>query len=159
MRMRRLFLAALFLFVFESNVFCETISRISHLGKRTVSSGDAGFLSGSFFPQNHGEELSPFQLNGRRGQNTDWWVAGVVDGDVVCYFDLNAGSMVQGLAPTYQGPMVSLNDVELIHFQYLPAGMYTFYFGIDLNMNGALDACSLQYGAANVSVEASNPCQ
>jgi hypothetical protein len=100
-------------------------------------------------------------LNGRRNQNADWWVAAVAhtgDGGLIYYFDLNAGAMVQGLMPTYQGPLFTLSDTELIRFPRLPVGMYTFYFGIDLNMNGMLDVCSLQFHDEDIFVEVQDSC-
>jgi len=95
-------------------------------------------------------------LNGRRNQNADWWFAAVAntgDACLIYYFDLNAGTMVQGLALTYQGPLFELSDTEMIRFPRLPVDMYTFYFGIDLHMNGTLDVCSRQYHDAAIIVQ------
>jgi len=60
--------------------------------------------------------------------------------------------MVQGLSPTYQGPLSDLGDAQLVNFSSLPVGEYTFYFGVDLNMNGVVDACSLYFDFVSVSV-------
>ncbi len=41
---------------------------------------------------------------------------------------------------TYQGPLVALTPpVEVLNVSGLPAGNYTFHFGVDGNRNGIFD--------------------
>jgi len=47
--------------------------------------------------------------------------------------------MVQGLLPTHQGPLFNLGTTQLLNSSDLQVGVYIFYFGVDLNMNGLLD--------------------
>gem|GEM_PF-1573209 len=91
-------------------------------------------------------------LNGRNGQNADWWLAVITSSNTIYHFNLSSGSMVQGLSPTYQGPLFDLTDVQLVSFSNLPMGKYTFYFVVDLNMDGIVDACSLHFDFVSVSV-------
>ena len=40
---------------------------------------------------------------------------------------------------TSQGALSNLGSYEILNTSGLGAGTYTYYFGIDLNMNGTLD--------------------
>jgi len=53
--------------------------------------------------------------------------------------------MVQGLLPTHQGPLFNLGTTQLLNSSDLQVGVYIFYFGVDLNMNGLLDMSSIYY--------------
>jgi len=86
------------------------------------------------------------------GQNADWWVAESAPDGLFYYFDLSSGSMVQGLLPTYQGPLFSLASTQLLNRSDLTVGTHTFYFGVDLNMNGLLDMNSIYYDSVIINV-------
>ena len=109
-------------------------------GPITVSSGATIHVSVSFDPGSHS------------GQNADWWVVESAPDGHYYHFDLSTGSMVQGLIPTYQGPLLSLGATTLLNSSNLTAGAHTFYFAIDMNMNGSLDMSSLYYNAVSVNV-------
>ena len=86
------------------------------------------------------------------GQNADWWVAkSNPSGTFNCY-NLSAGAMVPGLSPTYQGPLFNLGTTNLINYSELNAGTHTFYFGVDLKMNGSLDMDFIYYDSVSVNV-------
>ena len=87
------------------------------------------------------------------GQNADWWVVEKTPSGTWNHFDLNTGSMVPGLLPTYQGPLFNLGTTQLFNSSGLTVGSYTFYFGVDLNMNGSLDMDSIYYDGVNVIVQ------
>jgi len=71
------------------------------------------------------------------GDNADWWV--VVNTPFGWYhYDLGSDSWVPGLAVTHQGSLFDLNPREVLN-RRLPTGTYTFHFGVDMNMDGAVD--------------------
>jgi hypothetical protein len=47
---------------------------------------------------------------------------------------------------------MDLAYAELFNMSGLPTGTYTFYFGVDLNMNGSLDMDKLYYDSVNVTI-------
>ena len=110
-------------------------------GSITVSSGAPVSIVLSLDPDN----LS--------GQNVDWWVVESAPDGHYYHFDLSAGSMVQGLIPTHQGPLIKLGATALLNSPNLSVGTHTFYFAIDLNMNGSLDMDSIYYDSVNVIVQ------
>lgn len=87
------------------------------------------------------------------GQNGDWWLVKATPSGTLHYFDLGTGSMTAGFLPTYQGPLFHLGATQLSNFSVLTMGTHTFYFGVDLNMNGVLDMDSIFYDRVNVIVQ------
>jgi len=87
------------------------------------------------------------------GQNADWWVAESTPSGTFNYYNLSAGSMVSGLLPTHQGPLFSLGTTQLLNSSDLAVGTHTFYFGVDLKMNGSLDMDSIYYDWVSVNVQ------
>jgi len=86
------------------------------------------------------------------GATADWWlVAGV--GNAFYGYSL-VGGWVPSLGPTYQGPLASFPSTALLTIPGLPSGQLTLYFGVDRQMNGALDAASLSASAVTVTVPA-----
>jgi len=85
-------------------------------------------------------------------QNADWWLVESTPSDTFNYYNLSTGSMVPGLLPTHQGPLFNLGTTQLLNSSDLTVGAHTFYFGVDLNMNGLLDMNSLWYDSVNVNV-------
>lgn len=79
------------------------------------------------------------------GLPVDWWlVAATADGQLFS-FDLATMSWQPGLKATLTTALVDLPYVGLPSFGGLPAGVYTFYFGIDTAPNGMLDLASTTY--------------
>jgi hypothetical protein len=85
-------------------------------------------------------------------QNADWWVVELTPSSTYNHFDLSTGSMVQGLLPTHQGPLFNLGTTQLLNSSDLEVGTHTFYFGVDLNMNGLLDMSSIYYDSVGINV-------
>ncbi|MFZ3047383.1 MAG: hypothetical protein WA151_15855, partial [Desulfatirhabdiaceae bacterium] len=85
-------------------------------------------------------------------QNADWWVVELTPSEVINYYDLYTASMVPGFLPTCQGPLFGFSSVQLLNSSDLAVGTHTFCFGVDLNMDGSLNANSLYYDCVTVSV-------
>ena len=85
-------------------------------------------------------------------QNADWWVVELTPSSTYNHFDLSTGSMVQGLLPTHQGPLFSLASTQLLNRSHLTVGTHTFYFAVDMDMNGSLDMSSLYYDWVSINV-------
>ncbi len=90
---------------------------------------------------------------GYTGQNADWWVAESTPSGTFNYYNLSTGSMIPGLSPTHQGPLFNLATTQLLNSSNLTVGTHTFYFGVDMNMNGSLDMSFLYYDSVNVIVQ------
>ena len=71
--------------------------------------------------------------------NADWWV--VVNTPFGWFhYDLPSDSWIPGLIVTFQGSLFNLTPpYTVLSMSGLPSGIYTFYFGVDLNKNGTLD--------------------
>ena len=87
-------------------------------------------------------------------QNADWWVVELTPSSTYNHFDLSTGSMVQGLLPTHQGPLFNLGSTPLLNSSALTVGTHTFYFAVDMNMNGSLDMDSIFYDSVGINVTA-----
>ncbi len=109
-------------------------------GSITVSPGETVGISVSIDPGSHSRE------------NADWWVAKSGPDGSYQYFDLIAGTMIQGLSPTYQGPLFSLGATPLLNTSNLTTGTHTFYFGVDMKMNGSLDMDSIYFDWVSINV-------
>ena len=88
----------------------------------------------------------------KTGQNADWWLVELTPSEAINYFDLYTGSMVPGLLPTYQGPLFGFGSVPLFNSPNLTVGTHIFCFGVDINMDGSLNADSLYYDCVSVNV-------
>ncbi len=83
--------------------------------------------------------------------NADWWIV-ELSPEGMNSFDLNREAMVEGLSPFYQGPLFSFDQVPLFTLSDLTIGEHVYFFGIDRNMNGALDVDTLFYDIITVTV-------
>jgi len=89
----------------------------------------------------------------KAAQNADWWV--VENGpDGWSYYDVIGGSwlFLPGLSVTYQGPLFNFASFGVLNTSGLPVGTYSFYFGVDMNVNGLLDFDQLYYDGVVVNV-------
>jgi len=50
------------------------------------------------------------------------------------------------------GPLFSLSPYTVLEMSTLPVGMYTFYFGVDMIMNGSLDFNELYHDSVVVTI-------
>lgn len=81
--------------------------------------------------------------------NADWWLAAVTPHGVL--FWTPSGWTLSWL-PAYSGPLFTLDifaspAIPLLGF---PTGTYTFYFGVDMNMDGNVNIQSLYFDTAVV---------
>ena len=88
------------------------------------------------------------------GGNADWWLVHAPPDGNLGYFNLHSASLVPGPAPTHQGPLFSFATTEIATITGLAEGSHAFYFGVDLRMNGSVDADALFYDWVSVEVTA-----
>ena len=83
--------------------------------------------------------------------NSDWWLA--VDTSFGIWFWTFFGWTDSPL-PFYSGPLYTLDmfSSPAIPLLGLPAGTYTFYFGVDMNMDGNISIPSLYLDSAVVNI-------
>ena len=81
--------------------------------------------------------------------NADWWVVLQYAG-MLFSRDLN-GRWHAGITPIYQGNLGTLSNYS-IYSGRLPQGTYTFYFGIDLDRDGIVNA-PLYYDLITIIVQ------
>ena len=74
------------------------------------------------------------------GETGDWWVVvNTPTGELESYDLTPPGAFTPGLMVTHMGALGNLGSTEILNTSGLGAGTYTYYFGIDLNMDGTLD--------------------
>ena len=91
------------------------------------------------------------QSNGVGG-NSEWWLAAVTPLGV--WFWTFSG-WTPLLLPAYSGPLFTLNAfaspaIPLVGF---PTGTYSFYFGVDMNMDGNVSIQSLYFDTAVIHLK------
>jgi len=112
-------------------------------GSVTISTGDPVSITVSLTPACCAD------------QNADWWLVQLSPDGNFYYLHLSTTSMVQGLLPTYQGALFTLGSMQVLNLSDLTVGIHTFYFGVDLNMNGSLDTNYLYYDSVSITVSES----
>ncbi|MDI6800681.1 MAG: M6 family metalloprotease domain-containing protein [Thermodesulfovibrionales bacterium] len=83
------------------------------------------------------------------GMNADWWVTASTPYGWYSY-NLSTG-WHPGVTVTYQGPLFNLSPMTETYSD-LPAGTYTIFGGVDMNMNGVLDNSVYYYDSITVSI-------
>ena len=94
-------------------------------------------------------ELFP---GGFAGKNVDWWLVEAAPSGLSHYLPVD-GSWASGLTYSHQGPLFNLGEFEVLNISGLPAGSYTFYFGVDVDMNGLLDMDKAHYDWVTVNIQ------
>ena len=84
-------------------------------------------------------ELSP---GGYAGDNADWWLVAATPFGLF-HYQPEKNSWAPDLTYSHQGPLFNLGEFEALNISGLPAGAYTIYFGVDMDMNGLLDMVKL----------------
>jgi hypothetical protein len=83
--------------------------------------------------------------------NADWWI--LADTPIGWYrYNVPDDTWEPGQTVTYQGPLFDLSPYEVLNMSGLPLGSYTFYFGVDTNMNGLIDMGQLYYDSVDVNI-------
>lgn len=87
--------------------------------------------------------------------NADWWLLASTPfappNDWYSY-DIS-GTWNLGFLVAYQGAISNLGSTQILNIQGLPEGAYTFYFGVDIIMNGTVDTGSGQLFYDSVVVD------
>lgn len=109
-------------------------------GPLTIKSSDNLFVT---------IELTPGNFS---GHNADWWVLADTSPFGWYYYNVNTGSWFPGQLVTYQGGLFNLPSYGVLNTTGLPTGTYTFYFGVDGNMNGSIDMGVLVYDGVVVNI-------
>lgn len=110
------------------------------------------FTTSAADPLSIGVSLEP---GAQEGTNADWWIV-AQSGELTAYYDLAVSNWVIGpLVPSRQEPLASITSETLFRApgSALPAGEYTFYFGVDTQMNGVLDVESLVFDSVVLTLE------
>lgn len=59
---------------------------------------------------------------------------------------------IPAFLPTYQGALLDLGTLKILNINGLSESTYTFYFAIDINMDGNLDLDQIYYDSVGVNV-------
>jgi hypothetical protein len=84
------------------------------------------------------------------GDDADWWLVARTPLGWY-YYDKSAG-WLPGREVTLQIPLRDLPLREVLNMSGLPAGNYTFYFGVDLVQNGKINLDQAYYDLVNVTI-------
>jgi hypothetical protein len=90
------------------------------------------------------------------GVDADWWLLADCEiyGAHYWYYWHLSGVWYSGTVRSYEGPLADVTPpYEVLNFTGLTPGTYTFYFGVDTNMNGVIDLGDLIYDYVTVTVE------
>ncbi len=90
------------------------------------------------------------ELDAEEDADADWWV--VADTPFGWYYYNLLSGWLPGLVVTYQGPLFVLSPYEVLNTSILPIGTYTFYFGVDMLMNGIIDMSQMYYDSVEVTI-------
>jgi len=85
------------------------------------------------------------------GENADWWAVAMTPFGWY-YYDVSSDIWKPNFVVTHKGPLLDLPPFEVLNQSGLPIGFYTFYFGVDMNMNGNLDLDKAFYDSVDVNV-------
>lgn len=75
----------------------------------------------------------------RFGENADYWVLAKTMDEWYYYDYTNGGNWRKGNSVAFQYGIKDLFNRVVLKITGLPEGIYTFYFGVDMEMNGILD--------------------
>lgn len=92
-----------------------------------------------------------------RDNNSDWWIA--ADTPLGWYYyDVIGGSWswISGFSVTCQGGLFDLTPFDVLNISGLRTGTFTFYFGVDMTMDGKLDIGSLYCDCVEVNIQSGN---
>jgi hypothetical protein len=102
------------------------------------------------------------------GLNSDWWVVAVSPFNRYYYYDFQTNTWTTQCTScpplaSYQGPLANIGPYEVLsaiagpqmpvaNTPTPPVGTYTFYFGVDLYMNGIIDMDQMYYDSVVVNI-------
>ena len=89
---------------------------------------------------------------GSLGIDGDWWAVAYTPFGWY-HYDKDSDSWVPGLIVTFQGSLFNLTPpFTVLNMTGLPVGFYTFYFGVDMVVNGLLDMTQIFYDSVEVNI-------
>jgi hypothetical protein len=86
----------------------------------------------------------------RTGEDADWCLAARTPFGWY-YYTLKAG-WIPGREVTLQTPLRDVPSREVLNMSGLPAGNYTFYFGVDMVMNGKINMAHAYHDSIKVTI-------
>lgn len=89
------------------------------------------------------------------GEDADWWILMKTDDpppNKWLYFDLPTKSWLLGRSATRQGSLFDVSSRKVPKTAGLAAGTYTFYFAVDMVMNGVIDVGATFYDKIKVII-------
>jgi hypothetical protein len=102
------------------------------------------------------------------GDPADWWVIAVDPFNKYYYYDFQTDTWAQKCTSclplsSYQGPLVNMGPYEVLstiagpqmlinNTPDLPVGTYTFYFAVDMIMNGIIDYSDIYWDSVEVNI-------
>ncbi len=86
--------------------------------------------------------------------DTDSWA--LADTPVGWYYYEQSVGWQLGQSPMSQGSLLDQPSNEILKTSSLPSGSYTFYFGVDMDMNGVIDMEQMFYDSVMLNVTLSN---
>ena len=89
------------------------------------------------------------------GEDADWWVLMKTSDPKPnnwYYFDMPTRTWMLGRSTTRQGSLFDVSSKEVPKTSSLAPGTYTFYFAVDMDMNGSIDAALAYYDMVKVTI-------
>jgi|Deesub1362A_J573_1020465.scaffolds.fasta_scaffold01867_4 hypothetical protein len=103
------------------------------------------------------------------GSDADWWVVAKTPSNSYYFYDYQTGEWSEKCPScppmvSYQGPLVDVGPYQVldttagpqmfgINTPLLPAGIYTLYFGVDMDMDGLIDMDQMYYDTVEVNIQ------
>jgi len=87
------------------------------------------------------------------GLSADWWVMALNPFGKYWYTPNDGWIESNSPIRAYGGALLNLSSYEVLNTAELSSGSYSFYFGVDLLMNGFLDYADLYYDSVQVTIE------
>src|SRR6056297_1900621 len=91
-----------------------------------------------------------FSTGDHTGDNADWWLLAETDYGWF-HYEVESNTWAPDIAPSFQGPLFNFDEFSVLNAT-LPAGTYTVYFGVDMDMNGVLDMDQAYYDSMTVNI-------
>ena len=86
-------------------------------------------------------------------QSADWFLISHDPSGEFSSFDLGSNTFVPGIMPSLQAGLFGFSDIPIPLSTDLTTGVCTFFFGMDLNMNGQLDMDLSYYDFVDVTLQ------
>jgi hypothetical protein len=96
-----------------------------------------------------------FDAGIQTGEEADWWVLMKTSDPKPnnwYYFDMPTRSWMLGRSPTRQGSLFDVSSKKVPKTSGLAPGTYTFYFAVDMVMNGSIDVGQAYYDKVKVTI-------